>query len=84
MDVKNLNYSKHVEQRIEERNIKNEWIVETIKSPDKKVEKSEDEVHFFKKIFDLAGKCLKVVVNPIKNLVVTAHFDRKMTKNDCK
>ena len=84
MDEENLNFSNHVEKRIKERKIKKEWIEATIKSPDKKVEKTENEVHFFKKTIEFAGKCLKVVVNPIKNLVVTAHFDRKMTKNDCK
>jgi hypothetical protein len=79
-----LNFSKHVEKRIEERDLDEQWIVDTVKAPDKTVEKSDKEIHFFKKIAEFAGRCLKVVFNPIKKLVVTAHFDREMTKKDCK
>jgi len=30
------------------------------------------------------GGVIKVVVNPIKHLIVTAYFDRKMKKKGCK
>ena len=79
-----LFFSKHIRERIKERNLDEKWIVDTVNLPDKKVVKSENEVHFFKKIAGFAGKCLKVVFNPLKKLVVTAYFDRKMTKNNCK
>jgi hypothetical protein len=81
---KDINFSKHVKKRIEERDLEEDWIVDTINSPDKTVIKSDEEVHFFKQIVDFAGRCLKVVFNPIKKLVVTAHFERKMTKKGCK
>ncbi len=84
MDESEIKFSEHVNERIVERGIDKEWIYETINTPDKKIIKSQDEVHFFKKILEFAGKCLKVVFNPIKNRVITAYFDRKMTKNNCK
>ena len=84
MNDDELNYSKHVKKRIEERDLDENWIADTVKSPDKTVVKSDEEVHFFKRIVDFAGRCLKVVFNPIKKLVVTAHFDRNMTKKGCK
>ncbi len=31
-------------------------------------------MHFFKKIVEFAGRCLKVIFNPIKKIVVTAYF----------
>ena len=77
-------FSKHIQQRIEERNLNKQWIINTVNSPDKTVIKSEEEVYFFKKIIEFKGRCLKVVFNSIKKLVITAHFDRKMTKNNCK
>ncbi|RLD78508.1 MAG: hypothetical protein DRJ10_10215 [Bacteroidetes bacterium] len=76
--------SKHLNKRIEERQIKEKWIYETIEQSDKSMEIANDEYHYFKKIVEFANRCLKVVVNPINKIVVTAFFDRKMTKNDCK
>ncbi len=81
MSENEITYSLHVEERIKERNLDKKWILDTINSPDRTIEKSEKEIHYFKIITDFAGKVLKVVFNPIKNLVVTAHFDRNMTKN---
>ena len=77
-------FSKHLNDRIDERQIKEKWIYETIKNPCKDIKIADDEHHYFKKIIEFANKCLKVVVNPINKIVVTAFFDRKMTKNDCK
>jgi len=82
MTQEEINYSKYVEQSIEERKLEKQWIEETILNPDKTIVKSENEIHYFKKFIKLAGKLLKVVFNPIKFLVVTAHFDEKMTKTN--
>ncbi|RLD58780.1 MAG: hypothetical protein DRJ05_07460 [Bacteroidetes bacterium] len=76
-------FSKHIQQRIKDRNLDKQWILNAIESPDKTVLRTVEEVYYFKKIADFAGRCLKVVFNPTKNLVVTAYFDRKMTKNNC-
>lgn len=77
-------FSKHLQERIEERKIKEKWIYDTISNPDRNIKIEDDEHHYFKKIVDFANRCLKVIVNPINKIVVTAFFDRKMTKNDCK
>ena len=82
MTENEINYSKHLEQRIEERQLEKQWIIETVLNPDKTIVKSDNEIYYFKKFIKLAGKFLKVVFNPIKKLVVTAHFDEKMTKSN--
>ena len=80
MEYDNIRFSNHAKQRLEERNIKEQWVIDTLQNPDAKEIKSENEVHFFKQIFEFAKRYLKVVFNPMKNLVVTAYFDRSKTK----
>ena len=80
----NYKYSKHIQERIKQRNIKKEWIDDTIKNPDKYEKTSNIEEQFFKRIIKFSGRCLKVIVNPLTKIIVTAFFDRKMTKKDCK
>ena len=43
---KDINFSKHVKKRIEERDLEEDWIVDRINLPDKTVVKSDEEVHF--------------------------------------
>ncbi len=76
--------SKHLQEKIEKGKVVREHVDETISNPDKFVELEEEEQHFFKKIVNFGSRCFKVVFNPLKRLVITAYFDRKMTKNDCK
>jgi len=83
MAQKSYTFSKHLQTRIEERNLKKEWIEETIENPDVTEEIATDETHFFKKILEAASRRLKVVFNPLSSIVITAHFDRKRTKNNC-
>lgn len=77
-------FSKHLSTRMEERNLKEKWITNTLDNPDSTTEIDENEKHFFKRIIEAASRCLKVILNPLTNIVVTAHFDRRRTKNDCK
>jgi len=77
-------FSKHLNVKMEQRELKKEWIRDTIEKPDKKYDIADDEVHFFKFIEEFFNKCLKVVVNPISKIVVTAHFDRNKTKKGLK
>ena len=81
---KDYKFSKHFEDRIKERKLQKDWILETIKNPDKIEEISEKEIHFLKKIVEFGERCLKVIANPINKVIITAFFDRKMTKNNCK
>ena len=60
----NFKFSKHAIQRIKERNIKEEWIIEAIKIPDEIVEVSDTEHRYFKIIKDFDNRVLKVVLNP--------------------
>jgi hypothetical protein len=75
-------YSGHAEKRIQERGLMKEWVEETIENPDIQKELGEDETHYFKRILALAGRWLKVVFNPIKHLVVTAHIDRGIKQKE--
>lgn len=77
-------FSKHLIERIKKRNIDERWVVETIEKHDYKVEISEVEVHYFKKIEERDRKCLKVVLNPISKKIVTSYFDREVTKRGYK
>jgi len=66
------------------RGILEEWVISTIDDPSGRVIVSEEEVHYFSTIRKNEERCLKVVVNPVKYLVVTAYFDRKMRKKGCR
>jgi hypothetical protein len=69
---------------MEQRNIKKEWILFTVNNPDTTEVIDDDEIHYFKISNDFSNKCLKVIVNPINNIIVTAHFDRNKTKRGLK
>jgi hypothetical protein len=45
---------------------------------------SREEFNFFGVIEVAEGRCLKVVANPKKALIVTVYFDRKMKKRGCR
>jgi hypothetical protein len=79
-----LNFSKHSLKRIEERGIKFEWIEECIQKPDDFQKIANAEIQFLKTIEKNESRCLKIVFNPIKDLVITAFFDRGLRKRGCK
>ncbi len=56
MDIK---ISKHMETRMKERNLEKQWIFDTIKYPNKIIVKSDKEIHFLKKIYNFANRCLR-------------------------
>jgi len=84
MENSELYYSKHLIEKMEQREIKKEWILDTINNPDKVEKIEEDEVYYFKLTAEFFNKCLKVVFNPLNNVIVTAHFDRNKTKKGLK
>ena len=75
-------FSKHLLKTLELRRseIKVEWIIQTIKEPDFKEIISEEEIRLWKKIEDFGNRYLRVVVNPKKQLVITAFFDRNFKR----
>jgi hypothetical protein len=77
-------YSIHAQEVMENRNIKAEWVETVLSSPSVKKSVSKDEIHFYGQIDDYEAHCLKVVVNPEKQIIVTTYFDRGMRKRGCK
>ena len=75
--------SKHAIDVTTARNISLEWIIRTIESPSLKVVVADNEIIFYTVISENEKRCLKVVVNPLNLIVVTAYFDRNMRKKGC-
>ena len=84
MEKDEYKFSIHLRKKIATGKVNVVYVEETVNAPDKVVEVEDDEMHLFKKILRFGNRCFKVVVNPLKKLIVTAYFDRKMTKNGCK
>ena len=76
--------SLHARDAISFRDISEEWINAVLEEPSGVEHISNSEVHYFKTIADNENRCLKVIVNPEKRVVITAFFDRKMRKRGCK
>ncbi|HIH27355.1 MAG TPA: DUF4258 domain-containing protein [Methanoregulaceae archaeon] len=75
-----LDFTVHAETMMHERGILDEWVMDTVSSPDKTEERRDDEKHYLKKIRSAGGKTLRVVINPLKDppRVITAFFDRRI------
>ncbi|WP_293444321.1 DUF4258 domain-containing protein [Persephonella sp.] len=72
----NYRFSKHALERIKERKIKKEWVLETLKNPDEIIEESYTEHRYYKVIKDFGNRTLKVVLNPESSIIITVYFDR--------
>ena len=59
------------------------WVFFTFKYPSKNIVIDAQEVHYYASIKEYDNRCLKVVVNPEKHLVITTFFDRKMRQKGC-
>jgi len=75
--------SKHAKDVISNREIDITWVEDVLSSPTKTDVISKTEIHFYKSIIDASNKCLKVVVNPVNEKIITAYFDRNMRKKGC-
>ena len=84
MNTDDLIFSNHLNERMEQRNLKNEWILDAIRMPEKTDKIADNEIHFYKVSAVFFDQCLKVVVNPTAKIIVTAHFDRNKTKKGLK
>ncbi len=76
--------SQHAQDVIENRNIKGVWIDQVLNTPSLIEKVAENEVCYFAQIESFENRCLKVVYNPQKKLVITVYFDRGMRKKGCK
>ena len=76
--------SVHAKDVMDNRNIAEEWVVAVLDNPFVVIEIAKDEIHVYGTVKEYDERCLKVVVNPLKSLVITTYFDRKMKKKGCK
>ncbi|PHS41013.1 MAG: hypothetical protein COB07_03195 [Sulfurovum sp.] len=76
--------SSHAKDVMENRKIKENWVYEILSNPSTTLDIQENEKHLYGIINEYDNRCLKVVINPLKNLVITVYFDRKMKKKGCK
>ena len=78
----NYSFTVHAEVAIEAREIKKEWIFETLQDPELTEKDKEDPelLHYLKKIESNSGRILRVIVNyqTDPQRVITAFFDRGM------
>ena len=76
--------SVHAKDVMKNRNITEDWVYAILNNPSVTMDIAKDEVHLYGIIDEYNNRCLKVVINPLKNLVITTYFDRKMKKKGCK
>ncbi|MCF6244526.1 MAG: DUF4258 domain-containing protein [Sulfurovum sp.] len=76
--------SKHAKDVMENRQIKEAWIDAILSNPSVTFDIQKNEKHLYGIVSEYDKRCLKVVINPLTNLVITTYFDRKMKKKGCK
>jgi len=77
-----MEFSRHFNQMLEERNIRRDWVDQALADPDKVEEISDGTRHFIKQISEYGNRWLKVVINvrANPNRAVTAFFDRRLRR----
>jgi len=76
--------SQHAKDVIAYRDIREGWIEQVLTAPSLTEKIAENEICYFAQIKAYGNRCLKVVCNPQKMLIVTVYFDRGMKKRGCK
>lgn len=78
--AESVEYSKHAQDIIKERNINEEWVSQTINFPDYFEKGIDYNDHYFKAIEEFGGRFLHVIVNPhvSPKRIITAFFDRRV------
>lgn len=64
---------------LKERKISEEWVWRTIDKPEMENMGEDNNIHYFKSIFESENRILHVVVNPniLPKKVITVFFDRR-------
>ena len=77
-----MEYTKHFTQMLEERNIRREWVDQTLSTPDDLENHEDGTQHFIKQIPENENRWLRVVINASANpnRAITAFFDRRLRK----
>ncbi len=82
--MEEFEYTKHTIDMIFERDIKDNWISDTIISPDYTEFVSNEELHYIKQIKEFGNRFLRVVVNPYSQpkRIITLFFDRRIKRKE--
>ena len=75
--MKVTNYFKHVRNRYDRKQIRDEWIEETIREPEAKQIQSDGRIRLWKRIQSADGKWLRIVLLEDGETIHNAFFDRR-------
>jgi hypothetical protein len=79
-----MEQTSHFRQMLLERNIRKEWVEETLSKPDRIQEHEDGTKHFLKQIPEFGDRWLRVVINVEMEpeQAVTAFFDRRLGRTE--
>ena len=80
--MKYTEYFKYTRSRLDRIQIRDEWILDTIKKPLKTVKQSDGRIKKWFKVLEV-GKYLRVILLPDGETVHNAFFDRNFKEDDC-
>ncbi|MBW1835760.1 MAG: DUF4258 domain-containing protein [Deltaproteobacteria bacterium] len=77
-----MEFSKHFNQMLEERNIRRDWVDQALEIPDDVEDVEDGTKHYIKQIHEYGNRWLRVVINvqANPNRAVTAFFDRRLRR----
>ncbi|MBI1956766.1 MAG: DUF4258 domain-containing protein [Acidobacteria bacterium] len=75
-----VEWSRHAREMLKERAIQEEWVLETLQSPDRYEKGPGGQSYYIKSIPEYGNRFLRVVVNRnvSPNRIVTVFFDRRL------
>jgi hypothetical protein len=76
--------SDHARDMLKERDISEDWVWQTINTPDWEIKGKDDNIRYFKSIIGRQERILHVVVNPHLSpmKIVTVFFDRRARRRE--
>lgn len=75
-------FTRHAKDMLRERGIQEEWVLQSIRNPDRRQLGNDGNVHYFRILHERANRILHVVVNETvePNRIVTLFLDRRERK----
>ena len=75
-----VQWSRHAREMLKERGIQEDWVLETLQSPDRYEKGPGGQDYYIKSIPEYGSRFLRVVVNRnvSPNRIVTVFFDRRL------
>ena len=82
--MNDFEWTQHGKEMLEERNIREEWVLRALRQPDYNNEREDGNVHYVKAIPERGDRILRVVVNPhvFPNRILTVFFDRRLRRKE--